>query len=140
MRAGSASAATRQSLRLERNLHRGFGRHIRRPKDRKYPAAQAARDFVRRLYHFKAIISSTLCIFLPFLRMLSLCNTKRVYYNYKNCAKRLICRAGKRFRLTLRRVGYIIYRTNFCLLHVFSIFSTLSGTIGKRFVFYYTLL
>ena len=64
--------------------------------------------------------------------MLSLYNTKWVYYNYKNCANRSICRAGKRFRLTLCRVGYIIYRTNFCLLHVFSIFQALSGTIGKR--------
>ena len=63
MRAGSASAATRQSLRSERKLHRGFGRHIRRPKDRKYRAAQAARDFVRRLYHLKAIISSPICNF-----------------------------------------------------------------------------
>ena len=70
--------------------------------------------------------------------MLSLSNTKKVCTDCKNCANRAICRAGKRFRLTLCRIRYIIYRTNFCLLHVFSIFQALSGTIhkGKKGGFY----
>ena len=66
--------------------------------------------------------------------MLSLYNTKWAYSNCKNCANRSICYAGKRFRLTLRRVGYIIYRTNFCLLHVFfDFFNTIGNNRQEEF-------